>query len=132
MPITYEIEGIAGVVRITWVGMVPIGDWAKLMDQIRADPRYRRGYVFLSDRRAVTTAPTVTEIKISVDYFTRHRTELGQTTWAILIAPTLVDFGMMRMGETLASDLIVMRYFETEPEAEVWLQEVRRAPGLQS
>ena len=95
------------------------------MDQIRADPRYRRGFVFLSDRRAVTTAPTVAEIKQSVDYFERHRVALGRTTWAILVAPTLVDFGMMRMGETLASELIVMRYFEKVPDAEAWSQEVR-------
>src|SRR5437868_9204632 len=125
MPISYDIDVTKGQVSLVWVGQVPITDWAVLMDRIQADARFQREFVFLSDRRAVTTAPTVEEIQCSVEYFKANREGLGRSTWAILVAPSLVDFGMMRMGEALADDLIVMAYFKDMQQAEAWLKGIR-------
>ena len=121
MPMRYTIEPEQQLVRVVWEGNVPIQEWARTMDQVIADPRFGRGFRFLSDRRAVTRAPTAAEIQVSVDYFSGHQQELGHTHWAILTAPGAADYGMMRMGEMLGSEFVTLEYFDDVEAAERWL-----------
>lgn len=96
-------------------------EWMAAMDQILADGRFRKGFRFLSDRRGVTVAPTPEEIQKSVAYFETHREALGQTRWAVLTKRGAADFGMMRMGQTLAGSLIELDFFDDPAQAERWL-----------
>jgi hypothetical protein len=124
MSIDHEYDESLGFVRITWRGKATIADWAETMDLIRGDPRFRPGLKFLSDRRPCTAVPTDAEIQASVDYFTAHQRALGHTKWAVIVT-SVADYGMMRMGETLAGPLITLAYFENEERAEQWVISAR-------
>jgi hypothetical protein len=121
MTMRYTIEPDRRLVRVVWEGNVPIQEWADMMDHVIADPRFQKGFRFLSDRRAVTRAPTADEIRTSVDYFANHQHELGHTHWAILTAPGAADFGMMRMGEIMAGEFVTLEYFADVDAAERWI-----------
>jgi hypothetical protein len=129
MGMRHTIDESSGIVRMTWDGKATVADWVVTMDLIQADPRFRSGLKFLSDRRTCTAIPTPDEIQVSVDYFVKHQARLGHTHWAIVVHDIL-DYGMMRLGETMAGPLITMAYFEKEAAAERWVTELRtRSPS---
>jgi len=52
MKLSYSIDPVAHVVEFHYTGSLDFAEWSAVMEAILADPAFRQGYGFLTDRRS--------------------------------------------------------------------------------
>jgi hypothetical protein len=104
-------------------------EWVEMMAAISLDPKYRPGFSFLVDRRAVAD-PSPLFSRRFADYLARHSQELGVAVHAaIIVAPEA--FAATEAMLRLCPDSSRMRTFRDPVEAERWISETVE-PGAAS
>lgn len=103
MPLTYTIDPDARLVTLHYEEHPTIEQWKQAMLRVFADPRYRPGFAFLGDRRAVKEAPDRDYIRETIAFGEEHRAELQGARWATLVS-TPASYGMARMGQALGAE----------------------------
>ena len=128
MAITSRIDPHEHIVYLTTVGDSSFAEWKSAMEAILADPSYRPGFTFLSDRRNQSDVPSANFAHEAVDFLARHSTEMGSFRWAAVTANTAV-YGMARMF-SIISELKGVRAqaFTDYDEALAWVREQQDVP----
>lgn len=114
---TYEILSEQSLVRITIHDYPTFDEWEKMMLQIFADPQFRPGFDFLSDKREVHGAASTEHVEAVAHFYRRHEGKMGR--WAIVVQGPLA-FGMARMTESYCPGDRV-RAFTDMDEAMLWI-----------
>lgn len=126
MAFPYQIGEDRGLVTISYESPVTFDRWRATMDRVLADPRFRPGFSFLGDRRAIESAVSSEHVEAEVTYMVDRRAHLGQGRWANLVhASNKADYGMGRMSEILAElkGTLPVRTFDRLEDALAWLEE---------
>jgi hypothetical protein len=126
MPITYDVDIDAGLVRLTGTGDVHPPEWTAVLDQVLKDSRHQPGMGILMDRRAITNTQNTAMITAGVDYFETRAALLGACRYATVVSD-LSAYGMGRMMEQLTEArrraAVEVRAFTDIGEAEQWLRQ---------
>jgi hypothetical protein len=129
-PFTYRIDRARGIVFLEYGQIQPSAtEWCAVMDELVADPDFRPGLPFVSDRRRLGEAPTTNTLRAMAEYVGKRRDDFGPARWAI-VTGTPAEYGMVRMGEVLfgsAGSLIHLRPFTDMDEATAWATGTERA-----
>ena len=128
MPIAASIDADAGIVTLTFTGVTSFDVWERTIATVIADPAYRVGMCFVSDRRLATDIMTKDYINRVVDYLSRYGAKFVGCGWA-LVADDPADFGMTCMGATFAERTPVeVRAFQSMDGALAWLRARAQLP----
>ena len=123
--ISYAIEPAARRVTIRVDGPTTYEDWESSIRTVLADPQYRPGFDFLSDRRTADPPPTIDMVRRAVGFFELNRPRFGDCRWALVVSGPAA-YGMGRMAEALAAETGVrVKVFTQMTAADEWL----RHPG---
>lgn len=121
MGLTYTIDVDSHLVTLTGVRVPDYDEWQATMRTVLADPGFRPGFDFLTDRRQAEEAPTADYLRRAVSFLDLNRHRLGQCRWALVVNGPAA-YGMGRMAEALCIDTSVqMRVFNDLREAHAWL-----------
>jgi hypothetical protein len=101
MPVTYRIDPRDRMVYLNTAGEFSFAEWRDAMLAVLADPLYRPGFNFLSDRRQETTTPDPESARGAVDFLSDHAEQMGRFRWAA-VSNNPAIFGMQRMFTILA------------------------------
>src|ERR1043165_4042969 len=96
MAVTYSIDPEARIVFVTITGDSSFTEWSEAMLKVLADPQYRPGFNFLSDRRQQTEAPSTPSAKGAAEFLNQHSSEMGHYRWAA-VSNSPAIYGMLRM-----------------------------------
>jgi hypothetical protein len=126
-PIDYTIHTSSRVVAITSHEDPSIEEWIAVLEAVLADPKFEPGFVFLSDRRAVTAPASTSFIEQAAAYLSERPAVFGGSRWAILV-DTPGSYGMARMGQAIVNDQssLEVRIFRDPADALMWLTDRRR------
>lgn len=126
MSVTYRISPEDHIVYLTTVGEAPFDELKGVMLSVLADPAYRPGFDFLSDRSRETDVPGPLYVRQCIDFLREHLREMGSYRWALVSDTPALD-RMLRMFSMLAETRGVRaEAFRTVDEAREWLREGRR------
>lgn len=114
---TYEILPEQSLVHITVCEHPTYEEWEKMMREIFADPQFRPGFDFLSDKRGADAAGSTEHVEAVAHFYIRHEGKMGR--WAIVVQG-LLAFGMTRMTESYCGGDRV-RAFTDMDEAMLWI-----------
>jgi hypothetical protein len=121
----YTIAPDVHLVTLTSGESPPVEEFRCALDAVLADPDFRPGFNFLSDRRSVRATPTATDIeRVGQEVLFRGH-ELGGGLWAIVVAD-LSSYGVARMKSMLLDESgtqsgITLAVFTDIDEARRWL-----------
>jgi hypothetical protein len=119
----YEIDTAQRLVRWTHRGAEAPGTWTHTLDEILADPAFRRGFNILEDLRTDPTVPTTADVNRGANAICARQHLLGRCRWAVVVtAKSPAYFGMLRMASLLLdTSMIVLRPFTDPREAFDWV-----------
>lgn len=121
MAVTYHIDAQERVVHLTVTGESPFHEWEATMRRVLADPAYRRGFNFLTDRRAQEDVPGPEFPRQVLRFLLEHTPEMGRYRWAA-VSPREATFQTLRMFSILAEEAdIHVEAFRDYEEARRWL-----------
>jgi hypothetical protein len=125
MPISYQIDGTAGLIRTRCWGEVVIDEVRSHFQTLVRDPNLTgRPDVFL-DLREMNSLPTADEIREASEIIARLPATVRFGACAI-IAQRDALYGMSRMFSVFAEQFFsAISAFRSAPEAEAWLREQR-------
>jgi hypothetical protein len=127
----YSISEENRLVRVVYRGVSTFPEWIETMNKILKDPRFRPGFAFLIDRRAVPP-PEVSFTEDVVRWLERHKTQLGSDHRSATVVTDNASYGMARMIQGLTGSSNI-RVFTNLAEAEEWLTaSTNRKPASQS
>ena len=123
MAVTFRIDPDARIVFLTTIGDSCLSEWTEAMNAVLADPLYRPGSNFISDRREQSDVPDKEFAKGAADFLRQHSHEMGHYRWASLSNNPAV-YGMQRMF-AIFSEIrgVVATAFNDYEEAYRWLRE---------
>lgn len=132
MAVTFNINPAERIIILTTTGSSDLAEWVGAMNKVLADPLFRSGFNFLSDRRRQADVPDRAFAQGAVDYLKEHHQKLGSFRWATL-ADSPAIYGMQRMF-TIYSEMrdITARAFNDGAEALAWLKERNEEQPLTS
>jgi hypothetical protein len=121
MPLEYEIDSVKQIVTITGDYAEP-GAWRTLLQQIRNDPRYRRGSSFVRDLRGSEHPVDATAVMGIIGVVKEHWSALGAHRAAIVMssgddAPALIAHALADFQH------LPLRAFTSYDDAINWLHE---------
>lgn len=129
MPVSYDIDLDASFVILRFTGETDFAAYRAVMDGVLADPRFRPGMCWLSDRRATTELPSADFVRRLTDYIGTHSPTFARCGWAV-VTGTLGDYGMARMAELLSERHEAdVRAFMDYDEAVAWLHARQGKPS---
>jgi hypothetical protein len=125
MSVIYRVSPAERIVYLTVVGAATAREMSDAMLSALADPDYRPGFDFLSDRSHGTDCPDTACVRAGVDFLREHSAEMGYYRWAA-VSPHAAVYGMLRMFSMLGET----RGIRAEPfadfdEARRWLLDRR-------
>ena len=121
MPISYELDRAARIVRITAHGDVSFPEEKECLDAFLADSTHQPGFRILLDDRERMPAASSAHVKAMASLFELNRQAIGAARLAIVVAKD-VSFGLARMFSMLTDNsLVETRVFRDIDEAEQWL-----------
>jgi hypothetical protein len=120
MAFRYALDPLTRIVHITYPANPTYEEWAAMMEAVFQEPRYAPGWSFLGDRRAVEEAPSKDFVECAVGFVRRHQPQLAGARWASVVSGPAA-YGMIRMGQTLAEDSLMVGVFTDMEEAREWL-----------
>lgn len=121
MALTYSIDPDSRLVTLTGDQIPDFGEWQATMLIVLADPAFRPGFDFLTDRRRGEEAPTVEYLRRAVSFLDLNRGRLERCRWAVVVRGPAA-YGMGRMAEAFSVDTSVeMRVFTEISDAQEWL-----------
>jgi hypothetical protein len=125
MPITYQIDQTAALIRTRCYGVVVIGEVRDHFQALARDPdRPDRLDVFL-DLRDVTSSPAASDIREAGQIVARLPANVRFGACAI-VAQRDAIYGISRMFSVFVEQFFsAIRAFRSAPEAEEWLHEQR-------
>jgi hypothetical protein len=120
VPISHTVDAAAGLVSLRLEGAVTYEEFAAALAAVVADPAYRTGFSFLSDRRGAAT-PSSDYARRVIELLRRHADEIGACRWATVVGSPAA-YGMARMMEAISEELPVkIRAFTEVADAVAWL-----------
>jgi hypothetical protein len=122
MAVTYHIDPEERIVYLITAGESPSFEWRAAMLSVLADPDYRPGFNFLSDRRRQTNVPDAQYVRPAADFLAYHSAKMGSYRWAS-VSTDPATFGMLRMFEAFArTNGVRARAFTDYDQALRWLR----------
>lgn len=127
MPVRYEIDGCAGLIRAHLSGDVTVADLLRYYSFLAADPALRPNLTVLADCRDVTSVPTFAEMSVVATAEPRTSPGLGPTTAAVVVSSVWL-FGIARQFAALAepSGVRIVPFYDPQ-EAARWLSAASEA-----
>ena len=125
MPITYEIDEVAGRVNVRFTGTVTDADLMSTFQRLYQDPRHRVGMSELTDCRPVERIEITGAGLQRLADATGALLDRAGTGWKVaVVVPNDEVFGLGRMYELLREGSPeYVRVFRDLPPAERWLDE---------
>lgn len=120
---SFRVDPPTGLVLLEGQGPLDFEAWATTVSAALADPAYRQGARFLSDRRRMTPGQSLGFVEQIVDFCRVRAAELGDARWAVVSAPEGAFYGVARIGEALAAarTRVKVHAFTDLDEALQWL-----------
>jgi hypothetical protein len=123
MPITFEIDTEARIVRATARGDITLEEELACFESFLSDPRFESGFGILHDNRERRSVSSTDYVKGMADAVQKNRAALGPAKVAIVVS-RMVSLGLSNMFAILTENaLIRTRVFWDIEEAERWLAE---------
>ena len=123
--VRYEIDLEARLARLVLSGPILLEDAIGTLRDMLADPRFDQGWDVLFDLTGAVADFGAAEIRSVRDFVEASQDVRARSRWAV-VAPSDVNYGLVRMFEALSSDLdIRTRAFRSREEALAWLAEDR-------
>jgi hypothetical protein len=119
--VNYSLDPLARIVYIAYPSNPTYEEWAAMMEAIFQEAQYAPGWGFLADRRSLTEAPSKDFIESALRFVSSHQTELAGARWASVVSGPAA-YGMVRMGQALADELLKVGVFTDLGEAREWLE----------
>ena len=121
MPITFQIDRGAGVVRTKLSGQFSAAEVTAYRDQLLSDPDYRPGMLGFVDCREIESLPSADTLQLLALEIARRQDAVGATRVAVVVASEAA-YGLMRMYEVYtAATSIKVKVFREEATALAWL-----------
>ena len=122
MPLHYDIDESARFVRFVAEAIPSRSEWKESFDAAFGDPRFRRGFGVLYDRRGVAEIPNPARLRQWMTRYARTFREYGTGRIAVVVDERVV-FGMFRVAGVYAeSEGVELGVFWSEAEAVTWLR----------
>ena len=120
---TYRIDGAGGIVSLRWGdARATTTAFRALLEAVFADPAFRVGMHFLSDRRAVPQVPDPDFTRYFLRYLRENADRFGRCRWATVVSTDTMH-GMIRMTEIIGeTSHVQFRGFRELAAAEAWLR----------
>jgi CheY-like chemotaxis protein len=125
---SYEIEPQSGVVYMRTAAVPSVEEKIAIVNRIWADPRYRRGFSIVVDRRGYDETPEPADAHAFVHYISAHDVRVEHpSSWAIVAdRPSVWRF--YRSVEAVAAVYgVTLRAFRDYEEATEWAVAESRA-----
>ena len=121
MPVRYEIDSAAGLVRVTLSGDVTSDEIFEYYATVAADPALRPGLSIFADCRSVTSVPPFPELSAVANVQPRAPADLRSRRAAVLVSSSWL-FGIVRQFAALAErgGILVVPFYDRD-EAQQWL-----------
>ena len=121
MPVTFQIDGNAGIVRTRCTGLVTFAEVIDHFRELAEDPACPERLDVLLDVTGIASLPDPSQLRsvsVEIDRL-RHRVRFGNCA---IVAGSDVVFGMMRMFEVFAAEHFhSIRVLRDLGESEAWL-----------
>ncbi len=131
MPITYQIDKDAEIVRAVARGDVSLDEERRCFEAFLADPDHEPGFGILLDNRERGIPASSEHIRGMARAFQDRREEVGPARMAIVVSRE-VSLGLARMFALLTDDTPVdAQAFADINQAEAWLSGGRARPARQ-
>jgi len=119
---TFRIYPRRNLVSVRWIRAASFQDWSDAIEQIIADPLYKRGMNFITSRRGLARGVNPDQVREILDVFENRAGRISPASIAI-VASADYDFGVARMMESLSETaLIIVRAFRRPRDAMEWLK----------
>jgi hypothetical protein len=119
---TYRIDKADGIVYLE--GEQPgIEEWRQTLLTVFADPDFKTGFHFLSDRRQSAVPRSAEYLRSALNFLKLHADEVGKCKWATVVS-TKAAFGTGRMAQFISESMglpIEVSVFADIDEARLWL-----------
>lgn len=120
MPISYEIDGEAGIALVTIRGIVTAQEQREHVSRLLTDPEMRRPFRILSDRREQENIPSAELVQEMGRQL--HGVERVAGSRLAFVVSQPVQVGMSRMFAAYASNMEI-EIFNDIDSARAWLLE---------
>jgi hypothetical protein len=121
--IRFEFGEDGEPIQLEFSGPITAEDAVGALGQLLVDPRFQRGADALIDISGAELDTSAADIRRVRDQIEPHQDERGDCRLAV-VAPTDINYGLVRMFEAWSSDLKMRtRAFRTREEAVAWLAE---------
>ena len=122
MPMTYEIDPEARLVRLLGTGLITDEEMVRCISTLRADPRLEPDMNTLSDMREIEVGFTSTGVARMLDVMEKTADRRRSARSAIVVSTDLA-FGMGRMVELQSDERVdpTFRIFRDMDAALEWL-----------
>jgi hypothetical protein len=103
MPLHYRIDTSQSLVYLTAVDPLTFVDWQATLNAVLADPHFKTGLSFISDRRRVVADKSMEDLPKMAGYLRQHARDLGRCRWAVVVP---VDVKPAHGWAVVASELV--------------------------
>jgi len=121
----YRIHERLGVVLFEGQGALSFETWTAVVDAALADPAFRPGFRFISDRRHMDASRTDRRFADATLFLRSRAARLGPIRWAVLIGGNDPAYTLVRATAVLAqSSVVQLEPFSDLDEALEWILQV--------
>lgn len=121
MKFAYCIDPTQNLIHLRCIGRITLAELMAHVNSVNTDPQFRKGMNTLADFSQAFLDWRFEEAQQFCDYVTTIQEARGKCKWAV-VAPTDVNFGVIRMFATLSDELsIETSVFRTLEEVLDWL-----------
>jgi hypothetical protein len=122
---SYRIHERLGVVLFEGQGALSYERWSAGVDEALADPAFRPGFRFISDRRRMDASRTDRRFADATLFLRSRAAQLGPIRWAVLIGENDPAYTLVRATAVLAqSSVVQLEPFTDLDEALEWILQV--------
>jgi hypothetical protein len=122
LPVDYEFDSVARVVRVTARGAVAAAEIQACYEALALEPWMAPGLGFIVDTRLATSIPGLEQLRTAADASLRAATIIGNAHIAFVV-PHAALFGVVRQFSSLTERSGAdIRPFYSAADAEAWLQ----------
>jgi len=120
MPVLYAIDPAGRLVHLVTVGEASFHEWRDALLRVFADPAYRPGFNFISDRRRCEVPSRVFAEQVAA-LARKHEGELGRCRWAVVTAGLGADDAARAIKCRAGLSDVEAGYFFDLEDARRWL-----------
>jgi hypothetical protein len=85
MPLQYRIDSNQSLIYLTAADPLTFADWQSALDAVLADPCFKQGFGFISDRRQILADKSMEDLPKMAGYLRMHARQLGKCRWAVVV-----------------------------------------------